>query len=74
MDWPLPGGKKLGDATRADLIEAGDFYLRQAAQMRGVADFLFAISERVKRKTVGNTLSESDLRALKDGALLKEPA
>jgi len=74
MDWPLPGGKKLRDATREDLIEASDFYLRQAAQMRGVADFLFAISERVKRKTVGNTLSESDLRALKDGALLKEPA
>ena len=74
MDLPLPGGKKLRDATKGDLLEASGFYLRQAAQMRGVADFFAAIAERVKRKTVGNTLTEADLRALKDGALLQDAA
>lgn len=67
MDFPLPGGMKLRDATKQDLMDAAGFYERQAAQMTAVASWLSAIASKVKTKTVGDTLTEVQLRAIKDG-------
>lgn len=33
LQFPLPGGQPLGDATREEIAEAAGFYARQAADM-----------------------------------------
>lgn len=66
LDWPLPGGKKLRDATKQDLLEASGFYSKQAAQMTSIANWLDAVAKKVKTKTVGETLSADDLEKLRD--------
>lgn len=65
LDFPLPGGKRLRDATRQDLLEAADFYRKQAADMASKAAWLEKISERVGKKTVGEKLTSEQLEALK---------
>lgn len=67
MDFPLPGGKRLRDATKDDLIEAAGFYDRQAAQMASVAEWLTGIARKVRGKTVGESMTEDQLRSMKDG-------
>jgi hypothetical protein len=67
MDFPLPGGKKLAQATRDDLQEAGKFYGMQADNMAHKARWLLAIADRLEgRKMVKSCLSESDLVSLKE--------
>lgn len=68
MDLPLPGGKRLRDATHADLLGANAFYAKQASQMQILANFYLAVAGKVKTKTVGETLTESALRRLKNDA------
>lgn len=66
LDLPLPGGKRLRDATREDLQEASGFYARQARQMAVMAEFLEAVAGKVKgRKTVGDVLTEKQLEQMK---------
>lgn len=68
-DFPLPNGKRLGDATHADLIEAMTFYGQQARDMQSKAGFLAAVAGRVKGgKRVRDVLKETDLVALRDRA------
>lgn len=64
LDFPLPGGMKLRDARRSDLIAAADFYRKQANDMAHKARWLYAIAESVGKKRVANALSESDIARL----------
>ena len=65
LDFPLPGGKRLRDATRADLEAAANFYRQQAKDMANKADWLEAIAAKVGKKKVGSVLSAEALRSLK---------
>lgn len=64
MDFPLPGGVRLKDATSADLAKAVEFYAKQADNMQRKSVWLDRIRERVGDKTVADALSESDLQEL----------
>lgn len=66
MEWPLPGGKRMRDATKQDLIDAAGFYAMQASQMAAVSDWLGRVASKVKSKTVGETLTDKQLRTLRD--------
>lgn len=66
MDWPLPGGKKLRDANKDDLLEAAGFYSAQASKMQAVSMWLERVADKVKSKTVGQTLTDDQLRSLRD--------
>lgn len=66
MDWPLPGGMKLKDATKADLIAAAEFYAKQAANMQSISNWLNQIAKKVKNKTVGDSMTDDQLRKLRD--------
>lgn len=66
LDFPLPNGKRLRDAKRADLLEAAEFYAKQAANMQSKADWLSRIAEIVGRRKVENALSEHDVAALRE--------
>lgn len=66
MDWPLPGGMKMRDATKKDLMEAATFYSKQAAKMSAIAKWLDAVASKVKSKTVGQTLTDKQLMELRD--------
>ena len=74
MDWPLPGGKKLRDATKKDLLDAAGFYSMQASQMAAVSTWLECIAAKVKAKTVGETLTDTQLRKLRDDTAGSERA
>lgn len=66
MDFPLPNGKRLQDAKRSDLLEATEFYSKQAKNMQHKSNWLQRIAERVGRKTVKNAFSEEELAKLKE--------
>lgn len=68
LDFLLPGGMRLRDATASDVLEAAGVYRRQAVDMTAKADWLFKVAERCGRstKTVGLLLKESDLQRLRD--------
>ena len=68
LDWPLPGGMKLRDAKKADLVQASGFYQKQARSMESIARWLDAIAAQVGRKAVGSVFTDEELRALKNGA------
>lgn len=65
LDFPLPNGKRLRDATRADLLEAAEFYGKQAANMTAKAEWLQRVADIIGRKRVENALSEQQLQALR---------
>lgn len=66
MDLCLPGGKRLADATKDDLLKARDFYYKQADTMRQFGCFLEVLSEKVKRSTVSDKLTEDELQKIKE--------
>lgn len=66
MEWPLPGGKPLGEATGADVLSAAEFYERQAEQMQSTAAWLSAIASRLApQQKVKNALSEAQLAEMR---------
>lgn len=65
LDFPLPGGMRLRDARKDDLLGASKFYRTQAVDMAAKADWLESIAERVGRKQVGNVFSDETLPPLK---------
>ena len=65
MDWPLPGGKLLRDATASDLMEAALFYRKQSDQMARIALWLEAVAEKTGKRKVENALSAEQLEELK---------
>lgn len=69
MDLPLPNGKRIGDATKADLLDAADAYNKQASKMTAEAAWWRMIATRINGKQmVKNVLTEKHLRALKEKA------
>jgi hypothetical protein len=47
MDFPLPGGIKVGDATRAEVMDASDSYLAQATDNAAKGRWLRLIARHV---------------------------
>lgn len=67
--FPLPGGKRLGEATREEISTAAEFYGRQAADMGAKARWLRLIAQSVPDgKKVGDVLSDARLRELQQEA------
>jgi hypothetical protein len=64
MDFPLPGGGLLRDATAAACIEGATAYRHTASDAVWKARWLEAIAARVGNATVAEVLDEEDLRAL----------
>lgn len=63
--FPLPGGKPLGEATKAEVIEAAVFYGKQASDMTVKARWLTRIGEQLTdEKTVAKVFTEESLRTL----------
>lgn len=63
--FPLPGGKKLGEATRKDISAAAEFYSKQAGDMGHKARWLQLIAQSVpNNKTVNDVLTDKRLREL----------
>lgn len=63
--FPLPGGKKLGEATRKDISAASEFYSKQAGDMGHKARWLQLIAQSVPSgKTVNDVLTDKRLREL----------
>lgn len=68
--FPLPGGQKLGEATRADITKAADFYEKQSADMAGKARWLRLVAQSLTgKKSVSQVLSDERLRELQTEAL-----
>ena len=67
MDFPLPGGKPLRDATRDEVSDAANSYRKQAVDMAQKSAWLKLVAENVpKGKTVGETLDELSLALFKE--------
>lgn len=63
--FPLPGGKRLGEASREEISTAAEFYGRQAADMGAKARWLRLIAQSVPDgKKVSDVLSDARLREL----------
>lgn len=62
---PIPGNKKLGSATGADLVAGAEAYRRQSGDMAHKAAWLEAIRPKLsKGKTVSDVLDDAALDAL----------
>lgn len=67
LDFPLPGGMALRDATKADVAAASDFYGNQASDMSHKARWLGMIAKKVpKGKTVSQALDNDALAKLQE--------
>ncbi|WP_156453760.1 hypothetical protein [Methylobacterium sp. CCH5-D2] len=67
--FPLPGGKRLGEATREEIAAAASFYEAQSADMADKARWLRLIAQSVPHaKKVGDVLNERRLRELQTEA------
>lgn len=69
MQFRLPAGKRLSEATIEDLLEASEFYSKQASDMAHKGRWLDLIAKGLKKgKTVGKQYNEATLRALQEEA------
>jgi hypothetical protein len=69
LAFPLPGGKRLADATREDVSKAAGFYDSQARDMGVKARWLSLIAQSVPAgKTVAEALTDKRLRELQQEA------
>ncbi len=64
LDFRLPGGTLLRDATKNELLAAAEFYRQQANDMNHKALWLSAIAAKVGRRKVANAFTDSKLREL----------
>jgi len=69
LDFPLPGGLLLRNATRHDCIDAAGYYERQASDMFGKGRFLRSVAKRAGNKPVGDAISEIELCRLFKSAM-----
>jgi len=65
LDFPLPGGKRLRDATSQDLQEAAEFYAKQAADMSAKSAWLTRVGERVGGNKVADVMDADELDKLR---------
>ncbi|GJD92941.1 hypothetical protein [Methylobacterium iners] len=67
--FPLPGGKKLGDATREEISAAASFYESQAEDMGTKARWLRLVAQSMPTTaTAGDVLTDGRLRELQEAA------
>lgn len=68
--FPLPtGGKKLGEATRAEIAEAAEFYEKQATDMGQKSRWLRLVAQSIPtNQKAGEVLTEKRLRELQKAA------
>ena len=67
MDFPLPGGKPLRDATGDEVQDAANSYRKQAVDMAQKSAWLKMVAANVpKGKTVGEALDEMALALFKE--------
>lgn len=71
--FPLPGGKKLGDATRDEITTAASFYESQSGDMAQKARWLQLVAQSIPaNKKAGEVLNEKRLRELQKEARADE--
>lgn len=69
LDFPLPGGKRLGRAGKAEIAVAAAAYERQGADMLLKARWLATIADRLPEgKVVADVFSDADLERLREDA------
>lgn len=69
MFFRLPAGPLLGQAHKADVQAAADFYAKQAKDMGWKGRWLQLVAQRIEgNKTVGKCLTEQQLAKLKERA------
>lgn len=69
LTFPLPGGKKLGEATRAEVAQAANFYQSQSDDMGHKARWLQLVQQSIPDgKTVADVLNDKRLRELQKEA------
>lgn len=69
LDFPLPGGKRLGDATAEEIATAAEFYRKQAEDMADKAAWLRLIAARVPANMVARqALTDADLQSMQKDA------
>lgn len=67
LDMQLPSGKRLGDATRDEVIAAADDYKARADWNAAKARFLSKVSEKMKgKRPVKSVWTAAELEELKD--------
>lgn len=67
--FPLPGGKKLGEATRDEIAEAAQFYETQASDMSVKARWLRLVAQSVPGdQKAADVLTDRRLRELQEAA------
>lgn len=67
--FPLPGGKKLGEATRDEIAEAARFYESQAGDMATKARWLRLVAQSVPGDSkASDVLTDKRLRELQEVA------
>lgn len=66
LEFPLPSGIKIAEATKADLADAIGFYYRQARDMMRKRQWFVLLQDRLpdEHKRVGDVLTERELEAL----------
>lgn len=65
MMFPLPGGKRLGEATREEVAAAAEFYAKQSADMGAKANWLRLIGQSLPEgKKVAEILTDRRLQEL----------
>jgi hypothetical protein len=70
MDFPLPSGKRIGDAVASEVRDAAAFYGKQAKDMGHKARWLSLVADCVaKNKTVRESLTEKKLRELQQESI-----
>lgn len=66
LDFPLPNGMRIRFANKQDVLDASDFYDKQAADMRAKQKWLSRVADKLEgKRTVGQTFSAEQLEALK---------
>ena len=67
LDFPLPGGKPLHLASKADVEQAAEFYRKQAEDMAWKARWMQRIAGAMGRKrTVGSAFTAEQLEKLRE--------
>ena len=69
LDFPLPGGKRLAEASRGEVAQAADFYATQAADMSHKGRWLRLVAQSVREdQRVADALDELRLAELQKEA------
>ncbi len=67
LDFPLPGGKRLGDASAQDVRDGATHYALLAADTAHKARWLFKVADAVPDdEMVSQVLTDTDLRKMQE--------